>query len=65
VNWKAESGQEWVVPFGAGGGKLSFLGRLPVSVQSQAYCNAVKPDTGPDWQFRVQVQILLPVPGSG
>jgi hypothetical protein len=24
----------------------------------------VKPDIGPDWQLRVQVQVLLPLPGS-
>jgi len=24
----------------------------------------VKPDIGPDWQLRVQLQVLLPVPGS-
>ena len=65
VNWEAASGQKWVVPFGAGGGKLLFLGRLPVNLQSQAYYNVVKPDIGPDWQLRFQVQVLLPVPGSG
>ena len=64
VNWKADSDQRWVVPFGAGGGKLIFFGRLPVNIQSQAYYNVVKPDRGPDWQLRVQVQVLLPAPGS-
>jgi hypothetical protein len=24
----------------------------------------VKPDIGPDWQLRVQLQVLLPAPGS-
>jgi hypothetical protein len=24
----------------------------------------VKPDVGPDWQLRFQVQVLLPAPGS-
>ncbi|MGW8265423.1 MAG: transporter, partial [Longimicrobiales bacterium] len=65
VNWKAASGQKWMVPLGGGGGKLVFLGRLPVNFQSQAYYNVVKPDVGPDWQFRIQVQVLLPLPGSG
>ncbi len=64
VNWKAESDQRWVVPFGAGGGKLLFLGKLPLNVQSQAYYNVVKPDVGPDWQLRLQAQVLLPMPGS-
>lgn len=60
VNWKAESGQKWVVPFGAGVGKVAFLGGLPVNTQVGAYFNAVKPDIGPGWQLRVQVQFLLP-----
>ena len=64
VNWKAASGQRWLVPVGAGGGKLVFLGKLPVNLQSQAYYNVVKPDIGPDWQLRFQLQVLLPVPGS-
>ena len=64
VNWKAASGQKWVVPFGAGGGKLLFLGKLPMNIQLQAYYNAVKPDIGPDWQLRVQLQVLLPAPGA-
>ena len=33
-------------------------------MQSQVYYNVVKPDIGPDWQLRVQLQVLLPVPGS-
>jgi hypothetical protein len=64
ANWEAESDQRFVVPFGAGGGKLMFLGKLPVNVQSQVYFNAVKPDIGPDWQLRVQVQLLFPTPGG-
>lgn len=64
VNWEADSGQKWKVPFGAGGGKLMSLGKLPVNLQSQAYYYAVAPDLGPDWQFRVQVQFFLPMPGG-
>jgi len=60
VNWKAEPGQRWTVPFGGGFGKVAFLGRLPINTQVGAYVNAVAPDVGPDWQLRVQVQILLP-----
>ncbi len=60
VNWKADEGQRWVVPFGIGAGKVLFLGRLPLNVQAGAYYNAVKPDVGPDWQLRLQAQVLLP-----
>jgi hypothetical protein len=64
VNWKADSGQRWVVPFGLGAGRLFFAGKLPINTQVVAFYNVVKPDIGPDWQFRVQVQFLLPAPGS-
>jgi hypothetical protein len=64
VNWKADSGQKWKVPFGAGGGKLLSLGKLPVNLQSQVYYYAVSPDFGAEWQFRFQVQFFLPMPGG-
>jgi hypothetical protein len=63
VNWKADE-DKWIVPFGAGAGKLVFVGRLPINTQVGAYFNAVKPDIGPDWQLRIQVQTLLPAPGG-
>ena len=60
VDWKAESGQQWVVPLGVGAGKLSFVGRLPLNIQAGYYYNVVKPDFGPKTQLRIQTQILLP-----
>jgi hypothetical protein len=42
-----------------------FWGKLPVNVQTQVYTFVEKPDGGPDWQRRVQVQVLLPAPGGG
>jgi len=60
VDWKATSGQQWTVPFGAGAGKLIFVGKIPLNVQVGYYYNAVKPDLGPKTQLRVQAQILLP-----
>jgi len=61
ADWTAEKGQQWIVPLGAGGGKLVFLGgKLPVNLQTQFYYNVVRPDFGPEWQWRFQLQILLP-----
>ena len=64
VDWNASEGNRWKVPFGAGGGKLAFLGKLPVNLQTQVYYYVESPDVGPDWQWRVQLQFFLPVPGA-
>jgi len=63
VNWEA-SQDGWLVPFGGGAGKVFFFGKLPINAQVGAYANVVKPDFGPDWQFRVQLQTLFPTPGG-
>ena len=61
ADWTAESDDRWTVPLGAGGGKLVLLGgKLPLNLQTQVYYNVVRPDFGPEWQWRVQVQFLLP-----
>ena len=61
ADWKADKGQQWIVPIGAGGGKLVYLGgKLPLNLQTQLYYNVVRPDFGPEWQWRFQAQILLP-----
>ena len=36
-------------------------GKLPLNLQSQIYYNVVRPDFGPEWQWRFQAQILLPM----
>jgi hypothetical protein len=60
ANWNQPSGQQWVVPFGAGFGKIFKLGKLPINGNVSAYYSAVKPDIGPDWTLRVSLAILLP-----
>ena len=61
ADWTADSEDRWIVPLGAGGGKLIMIGgKLPLNLQTQLYYNVVRPDFGPEWQWRVQAQILLP-----
>ena len=60
VDWKADSGQRWVVPLGGGVGKIFHLGRLPVNTSLAAYYNVVHPDNGANWQLRFQVQLMFP-----
>ncbi|MGD8629065.1 MAG: neuromedin U [bacterium] len=64
VDWEADSGQRWIVPLGAGCGKVVTFGKLPVNLQAGGYANVVKPDFGPDWQIRFQAQVMLPKPGG-
>ncbi|MCK4676677.1 MAG: hypothetical protein KAT48_00975, partial [Bacteroidales bacterium] len=61
ADWTADSEDRWIVPLGAGGGKLVMIGgKLPLNLQTQLYYNVVRPDFGPEWQWRVQAQFLLP-----
>ena len=60
ANWEADSGDQWTVPLGLGGGKLTRFGTTPVNIQVGAYGYVVSPDGGPDWQFRAQIVLLFP-----
>jgi hypothetical protein len=61
ADWTVDSEDRWIVPLGAGGGKVLMLGgKLPLNLQTQLYYNVVRPDFGPEWQWRVQAQFLLP-----
>jgi hypothetical protein len=61
ANWKAESGEEWTVPFGGGVGKLfKPKGLPPLNCQLAAYYNVEHPDNGAEWQARLQIQMLFP-----
>jgi hypothetical protein len=48
------------VPFGGGIGKIFRIGKQPVNAQVQAFYNVAKPDKGPDWTLRLQLQFLFP-----
>lgn len=62
VNWNAPEGDQWIVPFGGGVGKIFAIGKQKFNGQLAAYYNAVKSETldGPDWSFRVQLVLLFP-----
>ena len=59
-NWEAESGQQWTVPLGLGLGQILRIGQQPINAQVGAYYNAIRPDIGPEWQLRFQIQLLFP-----
>lgn len=72
ANWKAARGGDvWTVPLGGGIGKLFRIGdvlpleghpiaKLPMNIQLQAYGNVARPEFGPKWQLRFQIQFLFP-----
>lgn len=60
ANWKADSGDRWTVPFGAGIGRLVKFGNQPVDFKLAGYYNAIKPEQGPDWSAQFQVKFLFP-----
>jgi len=60
ANWKATGSNVWTVPLGIAVGKIFHLDKLPVNAQIGAYYNVVKPDFGPNWQIRAQVQLMFP-----
>jgi hypothetical protein len=60
ANWNASSGNQWLVPLGAGFGKLFRIGKQPFNAQAGAYYFVVSPKGGPDWELRLQFNILFP-----
>ncbi|MDW5290593.1 hypothetical protein [Formosa sp. PL04] len=61
ANWEAEDGQKWIVPVGAGIGKIVKLGgKLPLNLYAGYYYNVVRPDFGPKSQLRFQATMMLP-----
>lgn len=51
-------------PYDRNVGVLNIQPIVPLAGGSQACYFAARPDGGPDWQLRLQVQVLLPLPGG-
>jgi hypothetical protein len=60
ANWEADNDNRWTIPIGGGGGKVFRVGKQPLNFQTQAFYNVEKPDFGPEWSLRVQLQFLFP-----
>jgi len=60
ANWEADSGNKWTIPIGGGFGKIFRVGKQPMNAQAQVFYNVETPDNGPDWQLRLQLQLLFP-----
>jgi hypothetical protein len=59
-NWSAGSSQRWTLPLGGGGGKIFKVSGQPINASLQAFDYVVKPNAGPRWAVRFQVQFLFP-----
>jgi hypothetical protein len=61
ANWEAESGDQWIVPFGGGFGKIFRIGAQPMNAQVQAYYTAIHPENlpYPEWTLRAQLQLIF------
>ena len=61
ANWDSTSRNRWTVPIGGGFGKVVFRGeKRPINLQIQGFYFVEKPDLGPDWAVRLQMQVLFP-----
>ncbi|MEB3104406.1 MAG: neuromedin U [Cyanobacteriota bacterium] len=60
ANWRAASGDQWILPVGGGVGRVFRVGSQPINASLQAYANVVKPDNFGDVTIRAQVQFLFP-----
>jgi hypothetical protein len=60
ANWRASSGNVWIVPFGGGVGRIMKLGFQPVNITTQFYGNAVHPPGASPWTMKMQIAFLFP-----
>ncbi len=60
ADWRAPSGNQAVVPFGGGVGRITKLGFQPVNISAAFYGNAVHPEGTSPWTMRLQIQLLFP-----
>jgi hypothetical protein len=60
VNWQAKGANQWTVPMGGGVGKIFHFGKLPVNTSLVAYYNVARPEYAPNWDLRLQVQLMFP-----
>ncbi|HYG07816.1 MAG TPA: hypothetical protein VD865_15605 [Stenotrophomonas sp.] len=59
-NWKASSGNRWLVPAGMMVSKVERIGRLPVSFGVGGFYNIERPEYANRWTARLVVTLVLP-----
>jgi hypothetical protein len=61
ADWRANAGNQWLVPVGGGAGKLVTFGSHPVDFSATFYSNVVAPTGMPTWQANMQMTLLFPM----
>ena len=51
------------MPVGGGIGRVYKIGKQPVNTIIQGYYNVKRPDSGAEWQLRLQFTFLFPKKG--
>jgi len=59
-DWSRDDDHQWIVPMGAGVGKILRIGKLPVNVSVGGYYNVEAPKEAGDWTLRTQITFLFP-----
>ena len=60
ADWKADSGNQWTVPWGMNVSKVTHFGSRPVNLLLGYYTNSEHPAGAADSQVRIQVNFLFP-----
>ena len=60
ANWKADSGNQWTIPWGLQVSKVTHFGSRPVNLLLGYYKNAEHPEGAADYQVRFQLNLLFP-----
>ncbi len=59
ANWEADR-DKWLIPLGLGIGQITKFGKQPVNLQASFYYNVERPDQAPQYQVRLQIQLMFP-----
>lgn len=60
ADWALPQDSRWSFPLGGGVGRVFPILGQPVNILVRFAPYVLKPDGGPDWQFRLQVNLLFP-----
>jgi hypothetical protein len=53
ANWKADRNNRWIVPMGAGFGKVFRINNSPVVIRAASFYNVERPTNAAKWEIRI------------